>query len=83
MKRLFVALSSESWEALVRVSSREMRHPSEQAAYILREALPGGGHLTHGPEEPEAPVRGKQGRQEPGRPACRSRLPIDADGDGR
>ena len=71
MKRLFVALSSETWEALVHASTREMRHPSSQAAYILQKALPGGGHVADGPEEPEAPVRRKQGRQ------------IDADGDGR
>ncbi len=67
MKRLFVALSSESWEALVRVSSREMRHPSEQAAYILRAALLGGGQMVHSPEEPETSVRRNRGRQEPER----------------
>ena len=67
MKRLFVALSSETWEALVHASTREMRHPSRQAAYILREALLGVSQVAHNPEEPAASARGNQGRQELGR----------------
>ncbi len=67
MKRLFVALNTETWEALVRASTLEMRHPSSQATYILREALLGGGHVVQRPQEPEALVRGSQGRQGRGR----------------
>ncbi|MGC8633894.1 MAG: hypothetical protein ACP5VP_04400 [Candidatus Limnocylindrales bacterium] len=62
MKRLFVALSSETWEALVHASAREMRHPSRQAAYILREALLGVSQVAHHPEEPAASARRNQGR---------------------
>jgi hypothetical protein len=67
MKRLFVALNTEAWEALVHASTREMRHPSSQAAYILREALLGGGHAVQRPPEPEVLGRGNRGRQGPGR----------------
>ncbi|MGC8635250.1 MAG: hypothetical protein ACP5VP_11450 [Candidatus Limnocylindrales bacterium] len=67
MKRLYVLLPTEAWEALVRASSRDLRHPSRQAAYILREALLGVSQVAHHPEEPAASVRGNQGRQELGR----------------
>jgi len=63
MKRLYVPLPTEAWEALIRASSRDLRHPSRQAAYILRETLLGGSRVAHSPEEPEASSCGTQSRR--------------------